>query len=173
MTPESPVQEQPTTSARTFAEVFGLLLKAQAKEDPRQPGGFIEPTNQQIADAINGKHGEGTIHPETIRRLRNGTVKSPSVQIASAIASFFQLPLDVFNAIGSDTSEKVVEEVQRFLGLRRPTIEAEPPTVAALARMTRRLSPNGQQRVARFAAQLHEVESMEAEANTTQGPPPD
>ncbi|MFK0159089.1 hypothetical protein ACIQVK_44345 [Streptomyces sp. NPDC090493] len=152
----------------TFQDVLGLLLKAQAKENPNKPGEFIEPTNTEVAEAINTRFGPGTITNEHIRRLRNGTVKNPGIEIASILADFFDLPLDVFKATGSETSRKVVEEVQRFLGARRPTLseEPEPPAVRVLARTTRRLSPAGQARVARYAEQVAQLEAMESETGT-------
>jgi hypothetical protein len=151
--------------AHTFQETLNLLLEAQATEDPNKPGTFIQPKNTQIADAINAKYGPGTITDEYVRRLRNGTVKSPSVQMASVLAGFFQLPLDVFNATGSDTSRSVMAEVQRFVDSRRQTLrdEPEPPAVAVLARTARRLSPAGQRRAAQFVQQLEQVEAMENE----------
>ncbi|MFF8696291.1 hypothetical protein ACF08W_29170 [Streptomyces sp. NPDC015144] len=152
---------------RTFQDVLGLLLKAQAKEDPTRPGVFIEPTNTEIADAINSRFGAGTITNEHIRRLRNGTVKNPGLEVASILADFFDLPLDVFKATGSETSRRVVEEVQRFVDSRRRTTseDPEPPTVAVLARTTRRLSPAGQARVVRYAERVAQLEAMESETD--------
>ncbi|MFF2522174.1 hypothetical protein [Streptomyces liangshanensis] len=161
MTADSPDQSPP--SVPSFSDVLNLLLRAQARAHPNRPGEFIEPTNTEIADAINAKHGTGTITNEHIRRLRNGQVKSPSVQMASVLAGFFQLPLDVFNATGSETSRKVMEEVQRFVDARRQSESSEPPTVAVLARTTRRLSPRGQARVVQYAQRLRELEAMENE----------
>ncbi|MFI7415255.1 hypothetical protein ACIBU0_42145 [Streptomyces sp. NPDC049627] len=170
MTADPHAQEpaEPKAQVRTFQEVLRLLLKAQAKEDPHKPGEFIEPTNTEVADAINARFGAGTITNEHIRRLRNGTVKNPGLEVASILADFFGLPLDVFKATGSETSQKVVEEVQRFLESRRPTQseEPEPPTVRVLARTTRRLSPAGQARVARYAEQLAQLEAMESETGS-------
>ncbi|MFD7501549.1 hypothetical protein [Streptomyces sp. NPDC059850] len=155
----------PHAQVPTFRDVLNLLLQAQAKEDPKRPGTFVELTNQEIADAINAKYGVSTITGEYVRKLRKGDIKSPSIQMASVLAGFFQLPLDVFNATGSETSKKVVEEVQRFVDGRRRTLseEPEPPTVRALARTTRRLSPDGQARVVRYAQQLEQLEAMENE----------
>ncbi|MFK0279449.1 hypothetical protein ACIQVL_03110 [Streptomyces sp. NPDC090499] len=158
MTPE------PAAQAPSFAEVLNLLLKAQAKEDPDRPGTFVEPTNTEIANAINSKYGSGAISSETIRKLRKGEVKSPSVQIASLIAGVFDLPLDVFNATGSETSKKVVEEVQRFLDSKRRTLSEEPrepQTVAVLARAVRRLSPARQALVLEYAQRHEAIEDME------------
>ncbi|SEE83540.1 hypothetical protein SAMN05216483_6713 [Streptomyces sp. 2131.1] len=170
MTADPHAQDAASAQVHTFQDVLGLLLKAQAKEDPTRPGEFIEPTNTEIADAINKKFGAGTITNEHIRRLRNGTVKNPGIEVASILADFFGLPLDVFKATGSETSRKVVEEVQRFLDARRPTQseDPEPPEIRVLARTTRRLSPAGQARVARYAEQLAQLEAMESETGPFQ-----
>jgi hypothetical protein len=157
------VTAEPHAQTPTFSSVLNLLLSAQATEDPDKPGTFVEPTNPQVADAINAKYGPGTISSENIRKLRKGEIKSPSVQIASLLADFFGLPLDVFNATGSETSKKVVEEVQRFVASRRRTLSEEPPAVAVLARTTRRLSPAAQARVVQYAQRLEEIEDMERE----------
>jgi hypothetical protein len=163
------VTADPHAQVLTFTETLQLLLKAQAQENPDKPGEFIEPTNTEIADAINAKYGAGTITSEHVRRLRNGTVKAPSVQMASVLAGFFQLPLDVFDATGSQKSRDVMAEVQRFVDARRhtPRDETEPPAVAALARTSRRLSPAGQARVARYAEQVEQLEAMEGETTGT------
>ncbi|MET8717442.1 hypothetical protein ABZV52_30200 [Streptomyces sp. NPDC004735] len=149
----------------TFQQALNLLIQSQATEVAEGSGTFIEPTNRQIAAAINAKHGEGSITEEYIRKLRKGDIKSPSVMQASRIADVFQLPLDVFNATSSDTLTKVVDEVQRFVDSRRQMLsdEQEPPTVRALARTTRRLSPDGQARVVQYARRLQELEAMENE----------
>lgn len=160
-------------SPRTFSEVLNLLLESQAREDPKHPGMFIAPTNAEVAEAINAKFGAGSITGEYVRRLRKGDIKSPSVQVASLLAAFFRLPLDVFNATGSETSQKVMEEVQRLTAYRRRTLEDEPPTVAVLARTTRRLSPAGQKRVVQYAQQLEMIEDMERGADQRSTPPSD
>lgn len=162
MTAEPHAQPQPPS----FRDVLNLLLESQARENPDKPGEFILPTNHEIADAINSKYGTAAISDETIRKLRKGDIKNPSLQIASLIAGSFNLPVDVFNG-GSETSQKVVGEVQRFLESKRRTLSAEPEpqTVAVLARTTRRLSPVGQERVVRFAQQLEQIEAMENEAS--------
>ncbi|MEV8344513.1 hypothetical protein [Streptomyces niveus] len=160
----------------TFSDVLNLLLRAQAKPHPTRPDEFVEPLNTEIADAINAKYGPGTITNEHIRRLRNGAVKSPSVAMASVLAGFFQLPLDVFNARGSETSRKVMVEVQRFVDSRRRTLSEEPepsPAVAVLARTTRRLSAAGQARVVRYAKQVAELEAMESETGPQAAPSTD
>ncbi|WP_181803213.1 hypothetical protein [Streptomyces shenzhenensis] len=170
MTAEPPAQPQPPS----FRDVLNLLVESQARENPDKPGEVILPTNQEIANAINSKHGAGAISDETIRKLRKGDIKSPSFQIASLIADSFNLPVDVFNG-GSETAQKVVKEVQRFLESKRRTLSAEPEpqTVAVLARTTRRLSPGGQERVVRFAQQLEQIEAMENEASERVAPSDD
>lgn len=170
MTEEPHAQPQPPS----FRDVLNLLLESQARENPDKPGEFIIPTNQEIADAINSKYGTGAITGETIRKLRRGDIKSPSFQIASLIAGSFGLPVDVFNG-GSETSQKVVKEVQRFLDSKRRTLSADPDpqTVAVLARTTRRLSPDGQERVVRFAQRLEQLEAMENEASERVAPSDD
>jgi hypothetical protein len=150
-----------TPPPRSFSEVLNLLLESQAREDPKNPGTFVPPTNTEVAEAINGKFGPGSITGEYVRRLRKGDIKSPSVQAASLLAAFFGLPLDVFNATGSETSKKVMEEVQRLTAYRRRTLDDEAPTVAVLARAARRLSPAGQKRVVQYAQRLEEIEDME------------
>ncbi|MEU5978467.1 hypothetical protein [Streptomyces sp. NPDC047315] len=153
-----------------FAACLNLLFEASAKENPAAPGTFVEYTNAQVAEAINDKHGPNTITSEYIRRLRKGDIQSPSVRYASVLADFFQVPLDTFNAIGSETAAKVMAEAQRFVDTRRRTSEEpEPPNVAVLARAARRLSPAGQRRAARFVEQLEELEAME---NNAQPPEP-
>lgn len=151
----------------SFREALNLLIQSQAHEDPHTPGKFVEPTNRQIADAINAKYGEGSITDEYIRKLRKGDIKSPGLDYASLIAGVFELPLDVFNTAKSANLRKVIEEVQRFLEQRRQKLseEQEPLSqpVRVLARTTRRLSPAGQDRVLRFAAQVEELEAMESE----------
>ncbi|WP_328491204.1 hypothetical protein [Streptomyces zaomyceticus] len=151
---------------RSFADVLNLLLQAQAKEDPKNPGSFLDLTNDAIAEAINAKAGRAAITGEGVRRLRRGVTKSPSVDTASLFADFFGLPLDVFRSTDSEIATKVVEEVQRFVGDKRRTLreDQEPPTVAVLARTTRRLSPQGQARVARYAKQVEQLEAMENDA---------
>ncbi|MGW2550017.1 hypothetical protein [Streptomyces sp. NPDC001635] len=149
---------------RTFADCLNLLFQASAREDPSKPGEFVEYTNAEIAEAINKQHGPGTITAEYIRKLRKGDIKSPSVAYASVLASVFQVPLDTFNAIGSEVSEKVMEEAQRFVDRKRRMLsdqESEPPTVAVLARAARRLSPAGQARAAQYVQQLEQLEAME------------
>lgn len=153
---------------RTFADCLNLLFEASAKEDPTRPGTFIEYTNAEIADAINRQHGPGTITAEYIRKLRKSDIKSPSVQYASVLAAVFQVPLDTFNAIGSEVAVKVMEEAQRFVDSRRRMLrveESEPPTVAVLARAARRLSPAGQRRAAQYVKQLEQLEKMESDAH--------
>ncbi|MBK3645048.1 hypothetical protein [Streptomyces sp. MBT33] len=170
MTAEPPTQPQPPS----FRDVLNLLVESQARENPDKPGEVILPTNQEIANAINAKHGAGAISDETIRKLRKGDIKSPSFQIASLIADSFGLPVDVFNG-GSETAQKVVKEVQRFLESKRRTlsVEPEPQTVAVLARTTRRLSPGGQERVVQFAQRLEQLEAMENEASERVAPSDD
>ncbi|MEU5748272.1 hypothetical protein ABZ804_22370 [Streptomyces sp. NPDC047726] len=150
-----------------FCEALNLLIQSQAHEDPHRPGKFIEPTNRQIADAINAKYGEGSITDEYIRKLRKGDIKNPGLDYASLIAGVFDLPLDVFNTANAANLRKVVSEVQHFLDTRRQKLgeeqESLPSPVRVLARTTRRLSPAGQDRVLRFANQLKELEAMESE----------
>ncbi|MFF9901345.1 hypothetical protein [Streptomyces longispororuber] len=157
----------------TFSDVLNLLLNAQAKPHPTKPGEYIAPSNTEIADAINAKYGPRTITSEHVRKLRTGQVKSPSIEMASFFAGFFQLPLDVFNARSSETSQKVVEEVQRFLDARRHKLseETNSAAVAVLARTARRLSPAGQARVAQFARQVEKLEAMEEEPGPRAAPP--
>jgi hypothetical protein len=161
---------------RTFADCLNLLFEASAREDPHKPGEFVEYTNADIADAINRQHGSGTITAEYIRKLRKSEIKSPSVQYASVLAGVFQVPLDTFNAIGSDVAVKVMEEAQRFVDSRRRLLrveEAEPPTVAVLARTARRLSPAGQRRAAQYVQQLEQLEQMENETRARVDPSSD
>ncbi|MFJ2225649.1 hypothetical protein ACIOFY_37105 [Streptomyces anulatus] len=155
-------------SPRAFTDVLNLLVQASAKEDPDNPGEFIEYTNQQIAGEINRVHGPKTITAEYIRRLRKGDIKSPSVNVASLLARFFQVPLDTFDAIGGEQAERVMAEAQRFVDSRRQTLRAseqdsEPQAVAIMARAARRLSPARQEQAARYVARLEELEAMEGE----------
>ncbi|MFI1532155.1 hypothetical protein [Streptomyces griseus] len=145
--------------ARSFTDVLNLLIQASATEDPDNPGVFVEYTNQQIAGEINRVHGPKTITAEYIRRLRKGDIKSPSVNVASLLARFFQVPLDTFDAIGGEKAERVMAEAQRFVDARRQT----PKAVAVMARAARRLSPAGQEKAARYVARLEELEAMEGE----------
>ncbi|MER6109271.1 hypothetical protein [Streptomyces hirsutus] len=161
-------------AARTFADCLNLLFQASAKEDPAKLGTFVEYTNAEIAEAINKKHGPGTITSEYIRRLRHGTIKSPSVRYASVLADVFQVPLDTFNAMGGEVAQKVMAEAQRFVDSRRQMLhveEHEPPTVAVLARAARRLSPAGQERAAQYVQQLQQIEDLEKDARTRVTPP--
>ncbi|WP_371604995.1 hypothetical protein OG345_42010 (plasmid) [Streptomyces sp. NBC_01220] len=170
------MNEDPHPPARTFADCLNLLFEASATEDPQKPGQFNEYTNAQVAEVVNDRHGAGTITGEYIRRLRKGDIKSPSVQNASVLAQFFQVPLDTFNAIGSEVAEKVITEAQRFVDSRRRLMrneqDPEQATVAVLARAARRLSPAGQSRAAEYIQKLEQLEQME---NDTQAPgnPPD
>ncbi|MFG2408715.1 hypothetical protein ACGFR8_31110 [Streptomyces brevispora] len=160
--------EVPHPPTRGFADCLNLLFEASATETAGKPGQFTEYTNAQVAEEINRRHGTGTITGEYIRRLRKGDIKSPSVQYASVLADFFQVPLDTFNAIGSETAEKVINEAQRFVDSRRRLMRneqgEEPPTVSVLARAARRLSPAGQTRAAQYIQKLEQLEQMESNA---------
>ncbi|MFB8120611.1 hypothetical protein ACFC51_32695 [Streptomyces sp. NPDC055962] len=148
----------------SFHEALNLIIKSQAREDPEDPDQFIEPTNREIADAINAKYGEGSITEEYLRKLRKGRIKSPGLDKVSRIAGVFELPLDAFN---TGKLEKVVDEVQRFLDEKRQKLSDEqeplPPPVRVLARTVRKLTPAGVARVQRFATRIEETEAMEAE----------
>ncbi|MCD9903214.1 hypothetical protein LUR56_31175 [Streptomyces sp. MT29] len=159
----------PAPPPRSFADALNLLVEASARQDPDNPGKFVEYTNQEIADEINRVHGpESSISAEYIRKLRKGAIKSPSVANASLLAHFFQVPLDTFSAVGGENAEKVMAEAQRFVDARRQSLRSDdqepvPQTVAVMARAARRLSPAGQARAAQYVERLEQLEAMEDE----------
>ncbi|MGA4842153.1 hypothetical protein [Streptomyces sp. G45] len=159
----------PNPSGRpTFAGRLNLLFEAAARPDPKHPGEYVEYTNQEVADEINRRHGEGTITAEYIRRLRREGGPNPTAPYMSVLADFFDMPLDVFNLTSTEankTASAVVAELERLLNERRQRQEqAGNETLAVLARSASRLSPQGQARVAQFASKLEEVEEMERQS---------
>ncbi|GEB50432.1 hypothetical protein [Streptomyces cacaoi] len=157
----------PPHASRSFAERLNLLFEACAPEDPANPGNYVEYTNQQVADEICRRHGEGTISAEYIRRMRKEGGPNPTERYLSVLADFFQVPLDAFKITGtpSEVAEKVMDEAQRFVELKRRQQRAqeEAPDIAVLARAARRLSPAGQARAARYVSHLEQLEQLESE----------
>ncbi|PAZ12326.1 hypothetical protein CLM62_30680 [Streptomyces sp. SA15] len=163
----------------SFKDRLNLLFKASAVENPDRPGTFTEYTPAQVADEINKKFGAGSITDEYIRKLRRGDIKSPSILMASYLAWFFKMPLDVFDAVTDDQpgepseiASKVMAELQRIAAVKSPQHQdAEPnETVQVLARSASRLSPQGLRRAAAYVQNLAQVEQMEGEL---QDVPPD
>ncbi len=176
MRPSRPAKETHTAvtpphaqGTGSFAERLNLLFEACAPEDPDKPGHYVEYTNQQVADEINRRHGDGTISAEYIRRLRKPGGPSPTEKYLSPIADFFQVPLDAFKITGnpSQIAQKVMEEAQRFVDSKRrqQQEEQEAPDVAVLARAARRLSPANQARAAQYVSKLEQLEQLEHEAD--------
>lgn len=152
--------------APSFAEVLNLLFEASARKDPDRPGHFVEYTNKEIADEINRRHGDGTITTEYIRKLRQPNGPKPTLPYASVLADVFQVDLDVFNALGSDASNKLVTEAQRRVRSRRQTQHADgqdSAEVAVLARTARRLSPASMAKAVKYVRTLSALQDMEAE----------
>ncbi|MCX5182567.1 hypothetical protein [Streptomyces sp. NBC_00268] len=161
--------------AGSFTERLNLLFKASAVENPDRPRTYTEYTPAQVAHEINKKFGAGSITDEYIRKLRRGDIKSPSVLMASYLAWFFKMPLDVFAAVTDDEASepseianKVWAELQRIATVKSPQHEDPEPneTIRGLARSAGRLSQEGLQRAARYVQQLEQLEQMEDQLQT-------
>ncbi|NGO66994.1 hypothetical protein [Streptomyces boncukensis] len=166
---DSPIVTPPHAHEHSFARRLNLLFEACAPEDPDNPGQYVEYTNQQVADEINRRHGRGTITGEYIRRMRKDGGPNPTERYMAVLADFFQVPLDAFKLTGtpSEIADKVMAEAQRFVEMKRRQREEEreTPDIAVLARAARRLSPEGQARVARYVSKLQQIEQLENEAD--------
>ncbi|WP_406730664.1 hypothetical protein [Streptomyces sp. NBC_01794] len=144
-------------------------------ENPDRPGTYTEYTPTQVAHEINKKFGAGSITDEYIRKLRRGDIKSPSVLMASYLAWFFKMPLDVFAAVTDDEpsepseiANKVWAELQRIAAVKSPQHRDPEPneTIRVLARSAGRLSQEGLKRAAKYVQQLEQLEQMEDQLQT-------
>ena len=157
--------------AGSFTERLNLLFKASAVENPDRPRTYTEYTPTQVAHEINTKFGAGSITDEYIRKLRRGDIKSPSVLMASYLAWFFKMPLDVFAAVTDDEpsepseiANKVLAELQRIAAVKSPDHQDE--SIQVLARSAGRLSLEGRQRAAKYVQHLEQLEQMEDQLQT-------
>lgn len=165
----------PHAPAQSFKDRLNLLFAASARENPGKPGTYTEYTPAQVAEEINKKFGPGSISDEYVRKLRRGDIKSPSVLMASYLAWFFKMPLDVFQTATDDEpnepseiANKVMAELQRIAADKsRQHQDPEPnETIRVLARSAGRLSQEGLKRAAKYVQQLEQLEQMEDQLQT-------
>lgn len=163
----------PAPGESTFAARLNLLFEASAFEDPKCAGRYVEYTNQQVAETINRRHGDGTITAEYIRRLRKEGGPNPTAPYLSVLAQFFQVSLDVFDLTSTaenKTASGLVAELKQLLEERR---QQGNEALTVLARSARRLSPQGQARLVQYVQKLEEVEQMENEVVSGDPKPPE
>jgi transcriptional regulator with XRE-family HTH domain len=92
-------------------------------------------SNQEVADTINGQHGENVIHRTYIHQLRTGERTNPTLRHLYALADFFGVPASYF--LDASVAEEVERDLELVAALRQAGVREVALRIADLDYETR------------------------------------